>query len=91
MTEEGYVFVDAWIERIAITPELRRQLNTDNANRYQIFIDNDIWYDAIDKLAEIQQTSELEKTHWNQLLSNLGLPDLIEKNVLDIRANSPVK
>lgn len=85
--KSGYIFVDAWIKRVAITPELEEQLSTENANRYQIFIDNNIWHDAIDNLAEVQHNN-LKKDRWNQLLSELGLSDLIDRRILDIRANS---
>lgn len=88
--EQDYIFVDAWIERIAVSPSLKR-LNEPDANPYQILIDNNIWYDAIDRLAEMQQTSEYKKTRWQQLLTALGLSDLIEKKVIDVRANFPVK
>ena len=88
--KSGYIFVDAWIERVAITPQLKEQLNTKNANRYQILIDNNIWYDAIDNLAKVQHNS-MKKERWNQLLSDLGLSDLIDQRILDIRANFPAK
>lgn len=82
-----YIFVDAWIERIAVSPSLKRQLNEPNANSYQILIEHNIWYDAIYRLAQMQQTSEYKKTRWQQMLTNLCLSDLIEKKVIDIRAN----
>ena len=85
-----YIFVDAWIERVAIPPELAEQLSTKNANRYQILIDNNIWHDAIDNLAQVQHNN-LRTDCWNQLLSDLGLSDLIDKSILNIRANFPVK
>lgn len=84
--KSGYIFVDAWIERIAVTPELERQLNNENANRYEILIENNIWHDGIDYLAEVRQNS-LKNERWNELLTDLGLSDLIDKSVLDIRAN----
>ncbi|HEY9769485.1 MAG TPA: DUF928 domain-containing protein [Coleofasciculaceae cyanobacterium] len=88
--ESGYTFVDAWIERVVITPELEEQLSTKNADRYQILIDNNIWYDAIDNLAQVQHNST-KKDRWNQLLSDLGLSDLIDRRILNIRANFQAK
>lgn len=93
--EQGeYIFVDAWIERVAATPKLERQLSQQNESSYQIYIENDLWHDAIDSLAKIRQVSphnSLKKKRWNQLLSNLGLSDLTDKNMLDIRANHLAK
>ena len=83
----GYIFVDPWLERIAISPQLQAQLNAENINRDRVLIDNNIWHDAIDYLARIQQT-RLEGSRWNQLLTNLGLSDLIDKRILNTRANS---
>jgi hypothetical protein len=89
-----YVFVDAWIQRVAISPKLKKQLNTANVNRYAILIDHNIWHDAINSLAKLQQTNltrKTEKAHWNQLLRELNLSDLIDQSVLDVKANPLVK
>ncbi|MEY4520231.1 MAG: hypothetical protein RLZZ499_2831, partial [Cyanobacteriota bacterium] len=85
-----YVFVDAWIQRVAVSPKLKQQLDTENVNLYQILIDHNIWHDAINSLAKLQQTnlaSKTEKAHWNQLLSELNLSDLSDQSVLDVKAN----
>ncbi|MEO0012318.1 MAG: hypothetical protein RLZZ535_707 [Cyanobacteriota bacterium] len=85
-----YIFVDAWIQRVAVSPKLKQQLDTENVNRYEILIDNNIWHDAIDSLAKLQQTnldSKTEKAHWNKLLRELNLLDLIDQSVLDVKAN----
>ena len=86
-----YIFVDAWIKRVALTPEVVRQLNS-NTEEYQVYIDNDIMHDAIDRLAQMRKNNPhniRERNSWNQLLSNLGLSDLMDKNILEIRANFP--
>ena len=88
--EAGYIFVDAWLERIAISPQLQAQLNAENIARDRVLIDNNIWHDAIDYLARIQQIG-LEESRWNQLLTNPGLSDLIDKRILNTRANSLTK
>jgi hypothetical protein len=85
-----YIFVDAWIQRVAISPKLKKQLDTANVNHHEILIEHNIWHDAINSLAKIQQTnldSKTEKAHWNQLLRELNLSDLIDQNVLDVKAN----
>jgi hypothetical protein len=85
-----YVFVDAWIQRVAINSQLKQQLDTAKVNRHEILIDHNIWHDAIDSLAKLQQTNldrQTEKADWNQLLRELNLSDLIDQNVLDVKAN----
>lgn len=83
-----YIYVDAWIERIAVAPKLKQQLNTD-AERYQIFINNNLWHDAIDSLAKKQTNSSkyIEDNNWYKLLTTLGLSDLMNEDILDIKAN----
>ena len=86
-----YIFVDAWIRRVVLTPEIVRQLNS-NTEQHQVYIDNDIMHDAIDRLAQMRKNNPhniREQNSWNQLLSNLGLSDLMDKNILEIRANFP--
>ena len=88
--KSGYIFVDAWIERIAAFPQLQRQLNQKNADRARILIEHNIWHDAIDYLARFRQNN-LSQDRWDRLLTNLSLSDLIDKRILDIRANFPTK
>ena len=84
--KSGYIFVDAWIERIAIFPQLQTQLNQKNADRARILIEHNIWHDAIDYLARIRQNNR-SQDRWDRLLTSLSLSDLIDKRILDIRAN----
>lgn len=88
-----YVFVDAWIQRVTINDKLKQQLDTAKVNRYEILIDYNIWHDAIDSLAKLQQTndSKTEKASWNQLLRKLDLSDLIDQRVLNVKANLQVE
>lgn len=85
--EAGYIFVDAWLQRVAVSPQLQAELNAENISRDRVLIDNNIWHDAIDYLARIQK-NRLEESRWNRLLSNLGLSDLIDKRISNTRANS---
>ena len=92
--KSAYIFVDAWIKKVAASPELQQQLNSTNVSnlsKYKVLSENKIWHDAIDSLAEVVQEgshSSREQKRWNQLLSNLGLADLINRSMLDIRASS---
>ena len=84
-----YIFVDAWIKRVAPTPKIVRQLNS-STEEFQVYTENNLMHDAIDRLAQMRKNnpqSTRQRNHWNQLLSNLGLSDLMDKNMLEIRAN----
>ena len=89
--KSGYVFIDAWIERVAVTTELKSLLNAENANRYKIFRTHDLWHDAIDVLAENRQNSREQYNKWNELLDTLGLADLIDTSIPTTRANFLIK
>ena len=89
--ESGYVFVDAWIERVAFTAELQKLLSDNNANRYQVFKERNLWHDAIDVMAENRQKSRKDYDEWNKLLDTLGLSDLIDKSVSNTRPNFPIE
>ena len=89
--KSGYVFVDAWIERVAVTSKLESLLNAENANRYQIFRNHNLWHDAIDVVAEKRQNSRESYSQWNKLLNTLGLVDLIDKSTPTTKANFPTE
>ena len=85
-----YIFVDAWIERVAPTPEIERRLSASNSAEYQVYMDHNILHDAINYSARMKKNYPngiREQNRWHQLLSNLGLADLIDKNILEIKAN----
>ena len=83
--DSGYLYVDAWIERIELAPKIQAKLDTEKVDRHQILIDRNLWYDAIDSLAKQQVDGATDD--WRKLLTSLGLSDLIGRDILDTKAN----
>jgi hypothetical protein len=74
--ESGYYFVDAWIERIPVLPELKTRLQITNQTDYLIYRDCHIWYDAINSLGQKLQINPNDnklKTDWVDLLKSVNL------------------
>ena len=76
-TPQGdYSFVDAWIERIPVSPELKTQLKTTNQAEYQVYRDRNVWYDALTSLGHRLKTNSNNnqlKTNWVDLLKSVNL------------------
>jgi hypothetical protein len=74
--ESDYYFVDAWIERIPVLPELKTQLQITNQADYLIYRDRHIWYDAVTSLGQKLQINPNDnqlKTDWVNLLKSVNL------------------
>jgi Domain of Unknown Function (DUF928) len=79
-----YFYVDAWVQRVAVNPNLEQQLKTVKTREYRAYAVNQIWYDAVNSLAELHQKNSSDRLlaeDWNQLLKSVGLEDL---------ANAPI-
>jgi len=77
-------FVSGWISRLALEPTLQRQIKaTLPQDRYVAYFQNEIWYDAVNHLAE-HRTLHLED--WQKLLELFNLADLATTD-----QNPPVK
>jgi hypothetical protein len=85
-----YLYVDAWIKKIAPNSITKEQLDVDKINNYQIYLNNNLWYEAIDNLAN-QQLKNRQKKEWYKLLDLLDLADLSNENILSPKANFLVK
>lgn len=70
------VFVDGWVQRVALIPELESQLRSATAQDYAVYAAHGIWYDALADLAELRLTNpantELEQ-EWAKLLGAKGV------------------
>lgn len=81
------VFLRAWVQRVAITPELERQLKAANTsiNRIAIYAENGIWYSALNELAKLRQQQPnnitLEKS-WVSFLKDVSLEHLAQKAIV---------
>lgn len=83
--QQGYIYVDAWLQRVAPTPELQKQLQTTEQSKYAIYSDNDIWYDAITDLAKLRvrnPTSKQLTQDWANLLKSVGLEEFVDMPII---------
>ncbi|WP_017318554.1 DUF928 domain-containing protein [Mastigocladopsis repens] len=84
-TQPEYFFVDAWLQRVALTPDLRQQLNSKKSREYTVYAAHNLWYDAITNLAELRGThSELSvfAEDWMSLFKAVGLGELAQAPIV---------
>jgi Domain of Unknown Function (DUF928) len=90
-TVEPDLAIDGWIRRIPLNAQLEAQLKAPN-NVDQAYRDNQIWYDAINHLAERHFTNptnaEVNQT-WHQLLQTLNLPWIYREPLIEAKSTSP--
>jgi Domain of Unknown Function (DUF928) len=75
-TIEPDLAIDGWIRRIPLNTQLKTQLQA-STEVERIYRDNQIWYDAIDRLAErhfANATNTKVSQTWHELLQALKLP-----------------
>ena len=78
------VFVRGWVERIALTSNLERQLKTatTEGDRIQLYTQNGIWYSALTELGKLRLAEPKNATldnEWANLLKNVELENLAQK------------
>jgi hypothetical protein len=82
-----YFFVDAWVQRVALPPDLQRQLGRAKPREYTAYAAHNIWYDAMTNLAELRRTNpgvskappqevRVLVQEWTNLLKAVGLEEL---------------
>jgi hypothetical protein len=86
----GYVYVDAWIKKIALNSATKEQLEANKLNDAQVFINHNLWYEAVNSLA-IKRLENMQKKEWHKLLGLLNLSDLNNEKILNPKANFLVK
>lgn len=77
--ESDYIFVDAWIDRVALTSNLKIQLQITNREDYLVYSDHHIWYDALTSLGEkilSDPNSKKLKADWFNFLELIELSNL---------------
>jgi hypothetical protein len=66
-------FVSGWVNRVAADPALQNELKaTPPQDHYAAYFKKDIWYDAVDHLA---QYHTLHSEEWRKLLTLFMLPE----------------
>jgi hypothetical protein len=70
------IFVEGWVQRVATTSHLEKQLQAAEQEAYTVYAENDLWYDAIALLIELRQAypsdARLDRA-WVELLSSKGV------------------
>ncbi|ACC81654.1 DUF928 domain-containing protein [Nostoc punctiforme] len=85
--ETGYFYVDAWIERIALTNDLDLKLKMQKSLKYITYFEQNIWYNALTNLGEqIRSNSQNNnfKTDWVNFLKSIDLQDISQEPVVII-------
>ncbi len=85
--DSDYIFVDAWIQRVSLTSELKIQLQITKKADYLIYNDRHIWYDALTNLGKQLKTnpnSDRLKTDWVNLLESIDLSYLSDFSIVKI-------
>jgi hypothetical protein len=80
-----YLFVDAWLQRVALTPDLQQQLKTAQSREYTVYAANNLWYDAITNLANLRSTNPSERVlaeDWTNLFKAVGLEELAQAPIV---------
>jgi hypothetical protein len=70
------IFVEGWVQRVALTSELESQLKAAKQQEYVVYAANGIWYDALAHLAQLRLSNppnaRLDRD-WANLLSARGV------------------
>ena len=79
---ESTLALKGWIQRLPLSTDLQNRLaNASIKEKYQIYLQNNLLYDALDYLAQRRITEPNNnqlKVVWNQFLSELGWQNLIK-------------
>jgi hypothetical protein len=80
------IFIRGWVERVALKPELERQLQaaTTTRERIAIYAQNGIGYSALTELAKLRVTKPQDTTvnnDWANLWRDVGLVNLAESPI----------
>ena len=73
-----YYYVKAWVQKVALTPNLESQLKAAKPKEYTAYAVNQIWQDALTNLADMRRTNSGSSTlarDWNDLLKAVGLEE----------------
>lgn len=87
------VFVEGWIERIALDRALAGQLEAATPReQIALYAEQGIWYEAIANLAELRQREPEDPQlleDWYSLLESVGLQDIASESIVECCAPDP--
>jgi hypothetical protein len=84
---EPDIALSGWIKRIPLESQLQEQLQS-GSQQYEVYLQNKILYDAVTVLAKQYQSqpeSPQIKNAWIALLNRLGLMQIADKPIVDLR------
>jgi hypothetical protein len=82
-----YIFVDAWVQRMAFTPQLQRQLQQ-TSQKYTVYRANNLWYDSLSDMAQLRRkypNNQAIAQIWHNLLKDVGLEELAGASIGEIK------
>ncbi|KST66380.1 DUF928 domain-containing protein [Mastigocoleus testarum] len=80
-----YAYVDAWLQRVALNPNLQKQLETTKRGKYAIYSKNHLWYDAVSDLAKLRTrnpNSQQLARDWANLLKIFNLEEFVDVPII---------
>lgn len=86
-SEDGYYYVDSWIERVALTPELEMKLQNAQSAAHWTYFDKNIWYDALTTLGKLLQANSTNynlQKDWAKMLQSVELSNLLQEPIVKL-------
>ena len=82
------IVLEGWVHRLPLNPDLEQELATypTSQDAYPVYIDNNIFYDALTSLARLRQQKPQNRKiieDWDQFLTDLGWQELTRKPILN--------
>lgn len=80
-----YAYVDAWLQKVALTPNLQQQLQTTKQGKYTVYSKNHLWYDAVSDLAQLRTRNPNSKQlaqDWANLLKIFNLEEFVDVPII---------
>jgi hypothetical protein len=80
-----YYYVKAWVQKVALTPNLESQLKAAKPGEYNVYAVNQIWQDAVTNLADMRRTnsgSSVLAQDWTNLLTSVGLEEFAQAPIV---------
>lgn len=80
--EQPPFFVDGWIERVELKPEIKTQLeNATPKERVTLYAENGIWYEALTTSAELRR-ADPQNAEWTTLLQTVGWENIASEPIV---------
>lgn len=85
--KSGYFWLEGWLKKVGLSPALENELKAVYPNDYIAYLDNRIWYEALNNLAELRlvhsQNAKL-RDDWVELLESVELKNLAFEPIIGL-------